>query len=391
MEIRKALTSEEVEAAIDLSSKSFPISYFDARSLRDAMRSYLPQDFIPERFIIGIDNGKIIAVYRSYPRKISIAGIEVKILGLADYCIDKFHKNNKMLGVTFHKECSRILKQSNYPFGMGSARRTMSNYYYALGYISNDAYCKCKIEKLKVHYDSSLKEIKFVEVFNEDHIDAYDLLRSNSFASEWSMVLRTKDYWRWIGYQAKHLREYRFIEMIEGTKLVGFFVVSDNNCLDYGLDDSEFERYSKAMVIFLSKIVPIDKLTFNISPRNRLFRSLGLSNLSYSMRFVPDEGIVALGLNREKLLNIFCKVTTKMRIQLQLNHDDFVLGNNLSFKWKNNQFFNTFRTETMTRKDENILLNCLFQGTYGPLCILHYNGPFIIPPTFFRINDLDAM
>ena len=389
MEIRIARSNEEREAALELSYKYFPISYFEAKEIKTKMRHYLPSDFELMCFIVAIENGKVLAVLRFYPRKMIIAGVEFEALGITDYCVDKTCHKNETLGVKFLIKCSEILRKTKYPLALGSARRVMSNYYFRFGFVGCDSYCKCRIEKLKLPRLSP-ENIIFTEVFDEGNIDTYELMRRKTFSSEWGLVIRTRDFWRWIGYQATKLKKYRFFEITRGSKLVGYFVISDVNLIDYGLCNEEFQLHSQAMMCFLSEMIG-DSLCLNFSPSNRLFQSLGLSNLCYTMRYVPDEGIVALGLNKEKLVEIFCKVTSNVGNISKNRIGKFIIANNLRFISKNEKIHPAFDPKEMKRQDEQVVLNSLFMGTFGAFSLQNYAGPPIIPPTFFRINDLDGM
>lgn len=391
MEIRIPQNQEEIEAAVELSCKYFPLSYSEAMALKTAMREYLPGDFTKDNFIIAVDKGRVVAVLRYYPRKMIIADVEFDVLGLTDYCVDKSCIEDPTFGVNFYIKCGEMLRQGKYPFALGSARKIMSNYYYRFGHISCDSYCKCTIEKLKLPPSASIQDVEFEEVFNEENIGRYESLRRESFSSEWGLVIRTDNSWQWIGYQITHLKKYRFFEITKDSKLIGYFIIQGDNCIDYGLLASQYETYARAMISFISNNIVEDHLGLHFSPSNRLFQTLGLSNVAYTMRYVPDEGIIALGLNKKKSVDIFCRVVANARTKLKLEDKDFVLGSELSFRCRNKQVVPAFDPQEMKRKDEQILLNSLFLGTYGPFSLLNYGGPPILPPTFFRINDLDVM
>lgn len=389
MEIRIAQTQDEVEEALELSYKSFPISYFEAKALKDAMRKYLPQDFTPECFIIAKNAGRIIAVFRSYQRKMIIADVGFEILGLADYCIDSSYSNGNILGAKILIKCCEMLRESRYPLAIGSARKIMSNYYYRFGFIGCSSYCKCKIESLKLSF-SPKNNIQISETFNERNIPQYEALRRETFSSEWGFIIRTIDFWRWIGHQILHFKKYRFFEIQKDSKLAGYFIISGNDFIDYGIESAEFETYIYEMISFLLTIINKDSLVINLSPKNKIFRSFGLSNLSYTMRFVPDEGVIALGLNKEKLVALFSSIVTNSLNELY-NSSSFTIGNSLKFICNNGKVMSAFDPKQMRRKDEQVLLNCFFQGTYGPFSLMNFKGPPVIPPTFFRINDLDGL
>ena len=390
MEIRRAQTEEEVKAAVELSCKYFPISYSEAKQLKDAMCEYLPEDFRSGCFIVAIDHGRIAALLRYYLRRMVIEGVDFPVVGLSDYCVDQPYLGKTLFGVRFYMECLSILRKLRYPLALGSARRIMSNYYYRFGHVSSDCYCRCKIEKLQLSRQTP-KDLQFIEGFNGENIEAYESFRREAFSSEWGMIIRTREFWQWIGHQVADLGKHRFFEIRDGSDVVGYFIITGDSFIDYGLSTANFENYAPAMMSFLAELIPISRLVLNLSPANRVFQSLGLSNISYSMRYVPDEGIISLCLDREMLIEVFCKILENVRTKYVLGWDEFRIGDNLHFVNSGNKVSASFDPGKISRKDEQIVLNSLFSGTYGPFSLLNYSGPGAIPPTFFRINDLDAM
>ncbi|OGL46122.1 MAG: hypothetical protein A2W05_09710 [Candidatus Schekmanbacteria bacterium RBG_16_38_10] len=389
MEIRTAQTQNEVEEALEMLCKFFPPSYYEHKTMKNIMRQYLTEDFTPQCMIVGVDNNRIVAVFRYYPRRMIIAGVEFEILGLSDYCIDSSYSNNTIVGVNFLMKCCEMLKETQYPLAIGSARRIMSNYYYRFGFIGCNSYCKCKIETLKLP-STPKQNIQFNETFNEINIENYERLRRETFSSEWGLIIRTTDFWRWIGHQISHFKKYRFFEIQRDSKLVGYFIISGNDFIDYGIESAEFETHIYELFSFLWTIINKDNLVINLSPNNKIFRSFGLSNLSYTMRFVPDEGVIAIGLNKEKLVALFSSIVSNSCTGLY-SLNSFTIGDSLNFIYSDGKLTATFEPDKMKRKDEQILLNSLFQGTYGPLSLMNFGGPHVIPPTFFRINDLDGL
>jgi hypothetical protein len=390
LEIRYARHEREVDDAIELSCHSFSIPYEEMKKIKVAMRYYLPDDFRPERFIVGVKDGAIVAVHRHYLRTILIGGVNIDILGLADYCIDKSKVDN-LFGVGFYMRCCEMLRKSIYPFALGSARRAMENYYYRFGHIGNDSYCKCRAEKLKPVDNIEHRRLELCEHFDANRIADYEEFRKNAFSSEWGMVLRSTNFWKWIGCEVVSFNKFRFFEAFDKDTLVGYAIISHNNCIDFGLREEGFEGYAYSLVEQLSRIISLEELIFNISPANRLFASLGTSNLSYSMRYVPDEGIVALGLNRIKLVETFCGVLEKNANSLDRSSSTIVIGEDMRFSMDKGKMIPLFDPMRIKRTDEQLILNNLFLGTYGPFSLARFSGPRILPPTFFRINDLDAM
>lgn len=393
MEIKLASTQKEIDEAADLSCKSFPLSYFEAREARRVMCQFLPDDFKKNNFIVAVDKKKVVAVLRYFSRKMKMLDVEFDVIGLTDYCVDKDNVDDPIFGFKFLGACYGILKKTAYPLALGSARRVMANYYYGFGHIGSDCYCKCRIEKLSLP-EVFEKKVKFIENFKEANIAAYEKKRRNAFSSDWAMVKRGEDFWRWIGYNSTgsaHKKKYRFFEMIERSKLVGFVIISANSCVDYGIGNKNFEMYTRALIKFLAETIPLDRLVLHFSPTNRIFKTLGLSNISYMMRYVPDEGVLALGLNKDALVRLFCRILENARRRFEYSWKDLTLSDVLSFRWTGEKVIPGFQSGQMKRRDEQILANCLFSGTVGPFSLLNYDGPIAIPPTFFRINDLDAM
>ncbi len=389
MEIRIAQTEDEVEAAMELVYRSFPISYYDAKTLKDAHRQYLPNEFAKERFIVALENNQIVGTYRAFPKKMIIAGIETDYLGGGHYCIDKINVKVKTLGIKLYNEATKILSKSSYPFGVGSTRRVLGNYYYWLGRIGIDTYAKCKIEKLRILNRSSLPQLKFVEKFNQNNVDKYESLRKHTYLFDWVMILRYKDDWRWIGYKVRKLKLYKFFEIYHNNDLIGYFITANNSFVDYGLENNNFEDYAKAMVCSVSNIIPIELLTFHLSPQNRLLKSLGLTNISYSMRYVPDEGISAIAYNKVNLVNLFCDVVSNLREKSRVD-SNFKLGYKLSFRCEALKIKPAFNPDKMSKEETQLLLNNLFLGTCGPFSLNNFDGPSDLPYTFHRINDIDV-
>lgn len=390
MEIKLASTQKEIEEAIDLACKSFPFSYFEAKELRQAMRQFLPDDFTKKNFIVAVDKKRVIAVLRYFFRKMKMLDVEFDVIGLTDYCLDKNNAVDPTFGVLFWDTSCNILKKTNYPLALGSARRVMANYYYAFGHIGSDCYCKCRIEKLRLP-EVSENKVEFIESFKKFNIPAYERMRQAAFSSEWAMVMRSEDFWQWIGYNSTHKNKYRFFEMIENSELVGFVIISGDSCVDYGLAEKSFEIYARLLIKFLAKTIPLGRLVLNFSLSNRIFKTLGLSNMNYMMRYIPDEGTMALGLNKDALTQLFCRILENARRRFNYSWNDLKLNDVLSFYWRDGRVSPGFGPGQMKRKDEQVLANCLFLGTCGPFSLLNSNGPSAIPPTFFRINDLDAM
>src|SRR3972149_995265 len=173
MEIRTAQTQNEVEEALEMLCKFLQPSYYEHKTMKNIMRQYLTEDFTPQCMIVGVDNNRIVAVFRYYPRRMIIAGVEFEILGLSDYCIDSSYSNNTIVGVNFLMKCCEMLKETQYPLAIGSARRIMSNYYFRFGFIGCNSYCKCKIETLKLP-STPKQNIQFNETFNEINIENYE-------------------------------------------------------------------------------------------------------------------------------------------------------------------------------------------------------------------------
>jgi len=387
MEIRFAQTEDEVEEAMEIINKTF-LSYYETKTLNDAYRQCSPAKFTPERFIIALNNKTVVGSYRTIPKKMLLAGIEIDFLGGGEYCIDKSNLGNSTLGIRLYSEATKILSESSYPFGLGSTRRIMGNYFHYFGRIGIDTYAKCKLEKLRITKDPSLPKLEFYEKFHKENLDKYESLRRTAFGEDWGLILRTHNDWEWLGYRIEKLRRYRFFEIFHNDVLVGYFVIVNDRFVEYGLNDINFEKYAKTMVYYLPNLIPIDRLIFCLSPNNRLFQSLGLSNISYTMRYVPDEGISAIGYNKKTLVGFYCEVLTKNRNLSSLS-TKFNLGATLAFKYEREQVVPEFEPEKMTKEDTQLLLNSLFLGTYGPFSLLKGSGPFVLPPTFFRINEID--
>jgi len=109
------------------------------------------------------------------------------------------------------------------------------------------------------------------------------------------------------------------------------------------------------------------------------------------MRYVPDEGIVALGLNKEKLVEVFCKVASNVGSVKKDRISEFIIADNLQYTIENERIHPAFDPKEMKRQDEQVVVNSLFMGTFGAFSLQNYAGPPTIPPTFFRFNELDGM
>lgn len=389
IEIRYPVSKKEVSEAIEVACKSFPVNYFEAKSLKSAMIKFLPEEFTPKNFIIAAEGKRIVGILRFFRREIIISTVKFDILGLTDYCVDKSQVKDPIFGVRFLLKCCEMLRETDYALACGSARKSMLNYYYPFGFIGCDSYCSCSIEKLKI--SGSVPPVKFEEVFHEQNIGRYEAFRLQSNSSEWGMICRNKNYWRWIGFQAKELEKIRFFEIKEGSQLIGYFVISGNKFVDYGIMDNNVGAYIHAMIKYLLEEIPPEDLRLQISPANKLFRYLGLSNISYSMRHVPDEGIIALGLNKKKLVEVFCRILSSIYRGFGFKDDVVTFSKAASFRWTRGELMPMFEPDNLKKKDEQVLLNSMFLGTYGPFSLLNYEGPRVLPPTYYRMNELDAV
>jgi len=266
----------------------------------------------------------------------------------------------------------------------------MSNYYYRFGFVTCSAYCQSTIEKLKLGRPAD-KDLDVLRGYNEENLKTYESLRQCTFQSEWGMVIRTEPFWRWIGYQISHLHKYDFFQIMSGDLLVGYFISSESQIVDFGFSDSEFDGCVSKMLTFLSERNKKESLTLRVSLSNKIFRSMGLSNISHQMRYVPDEGIICLGLNSKNLVHLFCRIVSKYNEREGKLAGEFSLGKHLAFRFTSEGLEPLFDPFKIDRCDVQSLVSGLFLGTYGPLSLDHFSGPPILPPTFFRFNDLDTM
>ncbi len=390
MKIEWGKTEDDVREAIDISCRSFPLSFYDAKERINIRRQLFADEYKPENFIICREGKKITAALRVYPRTMRVGNSEFQVLGLADYCVDRENNRNPLLGIKFYKECVRMMSDLSYPIAMGSGRRVMGNYYYRFGHVGCDTYCRVKLEKLDQACVAKDHMIVLREFFDRDKIDSYEKFRRDSFSTEWSLVLRKSNFWYWIESRIYN-KEFSFFEILDDDKCIGYCILQHDAIIDYGMEKSMF---SSAIGSFISEVIKktsAPNLSFHLSPKNRLFRSIGLSNVSYTMRYVPDEGIVALGLNRKLLVELFCDIASNCLKESNTKLKEVNFNTDLQFIVENESINPLFDPTKINVSNTQLLLNFIFQGTSGPFSMINFSGVNLIPASFNRMNDIDAM
>ena len=387
-DVRQAESIEEVDRALELIYKSFPIGYFASKRLKQNLRCFLPNDFAPDRFVLAIDNNQIIGAFRLTERQLVIGNELVSVIGTTDYCIDYDYQDTEgaVIGFDFYVKGCELIRKWPYPLVLGSARRVIANYYQWFGWTSCHTYNECKIESLNIKRPK-VKDVDIKEQFIEENIDIYEAHRLSSLEGEWGYFLRSDGFWKSIGHLVS-LNKYRFFEIIHGQKVCGFFITQGSNVLDYGINSGGYLLYATSMLFFLQDTFH-ENIVLKISEKNRLLSVLGLSHVQLFSRFVPDEGVMAMCLDKKKLVDLFCKVAENQREHIKKNN--FKLNNRLVFSSNSNEKIKpVFNIDKITKKDEQILINSLFLGTMGPHSLLGKECS-MIPPTMFRINELESI
>jgi hypothetical protein len=389
--VRQAKTNSEVAEAIELICRSFPaIEYSDAKIQKEKLKNFLPEDFDSGKFIVAVNEGKVVGAFRLSERQLNIGGEKVTVLATTDYCVDKEATEENILGFDFYVKGCEIIKKWPYPLVMGSARRALANYYDWFGQTSCSIYSECHIEKLKLP-KRDFGKVAVRKQFSKKNIRKYEKFHQFSFSKDWGFFERKTGFWEWIGYQADIGRS-DFYEMWMDDELCGYFIRMNCALVDYGISSSHFGLCVSAMMESLDNLTAEEGVVLKLSPRNMLFGHLGLSHIGFRSRFVPDEGILSMCLDRERLVSLFCKIVARFAEDRIFEKAGFSLTPSLRFVPSGRRgVLPDFNLSDMTKKNEQTILNSIFLGINNRFSLTR-DIPFrIIPETQFSLCDVECI
>jgi hypothetical protein len=383
---------KEIQDAIELICRSFPLSYKNLMYKQISWKKSIPHDFRKKNFILAINNKNlVVGAFHVAKRILVIGGVRTPILATTDFCIDKSKVNDPNFGVIFFEKGLNLLKKLNYPIIMGSARKKLENFYFWYGFTSCNSYSRIEIEKLDYSVLKNNAEIR--KNFNSKLSNLYEKLRLEIFSNEWNYFLRDKNFWNYINSFIKK-KIYCFLEVYSKSKIIGFAIVKKKNqIIDFGIKKNNESLFFGTLFKYLLNNDK-SKITFHISPENLVFTKLGLSHLCYYSRRIPDEGYVAKVLNPVSMVNLFCSVFSK---NFLTNNE--IIKSNIRFQTnslkfdidKNSELIPKFRIDKLTKFNEIELLNILFFGINNKFSIYKLKNFKPHKKKYFNILETESI
>ncbi len=377
IEIRFATSTEEVRQGLDLYCSSFPGGYEENHQITRNKSQTISDDYLPGRAIVAKRGDRVVGFLRYSVRQIRLGVVVFDILGIGDYCIDKSETEEPFFGIRFLGSCMSILRTLDFPLAIGSGRRIMESYYSRFGFVTASTYAKCWIEKVPPRVLSVLNARCEIRC-SESRIAAYENARLATARSDWGVIYRSKPQWQWIIFQAARMRRFDIVEILADDVFIGYFVVGKEGVLDFGFQPEAYAVCCAAMVTELGRRnrASGDAMVLPASFQHPIVSHLRGLHFRFEHRCIPDEGIMAVALNPAILLGTLVNISG---VPLDQVRGD-LLGSHRALASPNE----------LTQTELRTMVNAMFMGTASPFSVGDRRSN-ILPPTFYRMNDLDAL